>query len=332
MCANAGTRVPSSWVIILLNQMPEIDELLATDHANVPETKKLLAVFHPELQQALNLGATMYTALARAIANTERDSADVKAFNEAARALGAKNRRELDAILEQKAKSKAERKLRAALKEAEDRREARRVRTIVLLMMFRAYMWAVTDALRMRLTPAIGYGRQLAEGYSLLALMQRSPAVAKRWLRILKDEQGERFYKRHQSELIDELVKADLLGAYERGSGAALHVRFAGAASGLRFSSSRDGSLARDEIKLVFQELQQGREVYFLTHLLGLLRTQERVFTHLGAVLPEVNDPIWLEQRVPMFRKLVDELFATLRKHVEQAGLTKPTATSASAP
>ena len=76
----------------------------------------------------------------------------------------------------------------------------------------------------------------------------------------------------------------------------------------------------------MFQELQQGKEVYFLTHLLGLLRTQERVFTHLGAVLPEVNDPIWLEQRVPMFRKLVDELFATLRKHVEQAGLKKPTA------
>ena len=315
MCASAGTRVPSSWVIILLNQMPEIDELLATDHANVPETKKLLAAFHPELQRALNLGATMYTAVARAIASTDRDSADVKAFNEAARALGAKDRKELDAILAQKAKSKAERKLRVALKEPEDRREARRVRTIIL-----------------RLTPAIGYGRQLAEGYSLLALMQRSPAVAKRWLRILKDEQGERFYKRHQSELIDELVKADLLGAYEHGSGAALHVRFAGAASGLRFSSSRDGSLARDEIKLVFQELQLGKEVYFLTHLLGLLRTQERMFTHLGAVLPEVDDPIWLEQRVPMFRKLVDELFATLRKWVEQAGLTKVITTNAAAP
>jgi len=96
---------------MLLNQMPEIDELLAIDHANVPETKKLLAAFHPELQGALNLGATLYTALARAIANSERDSADVKAFNEAARALGAKNRTELDAILAQKAKSKAERKL-----------------------------------------------------------------------------------------------------------------------------------------------------------------------------------------------------------------------------
>jgi hypothetical protein len=304
---------------MLINQMPEIDELLATDHANVPETKKLLAAFHPELQRALNLGASIYSALARAIPDSDRESTDVRAYREAARALGAKDREELDHILGKKAKTKAERKLRVALKAAEDRRKARRARIIVLLMMYRAYMWAVTDVLRMRMTPAIGYGRQLAEGFALLALMHRSPGAATRWLRILTNEHGERFYKRHQGELKHEMRHADLLGTYERGSGAALHVRFAAAARGLHISSSHDDSRVIDEIKLVFQEVQKGNEGHFIDGILGLLRTQERVFTHLGSVLPEVEDPLPLKKLAPEFRKLVDALVETLRRHVTQA-------------
>ena len=74
-------------------------------------------------------------------------------------------------------------------------------------------------------------------------------------------------------------------------------------------SSSRTGSRARDEIKLVFQEIERGKEAQFIVQVLGILRTQEQVFSHLGAIMPEISDPIWLDQRVPAFRGLVDELF-----------------------
>src|SRR5262249_1928680 len=87
---------------------------------------------------------------------------------------------------------------------------------------------------------------------------------------------------------------------------------------GLRVSSSCDGSRVNDQVKLVFQELQRGNEAHFISGILGLLRTQERVFTNLGQVLPEVEDPVWLDQRVPAFRKLVDELVEALRRHVKQ--------------
>ena len=93
-------------------------------------------------------------------------------------------------------------------------------------------MWGASDILRVRLSPAIGYGRQRAEGFALLSLMNANPGIGRRWLRIMSDKEGERFYKKYQGKLVDEMVKAGLLGAYERGSGAALHVRFAGARAG----------------------------------------------------------------------------------------------------
>ena len=80
--------------VILLNQMPDVDGLLDTDNANVPETKKLLAAFHPGLPEAINMPASLYTTLARVLAGSEEDSRDVRAYNEAARSLGAKKRAE----------------------------------------------------------------------------------------------------------------------------------------------------------------------------------------------------------------------------------------------
>src|SRR5206468_5593601 len=102
----------------LVNQMPAVDELLDTDHANVPETQKLLAAFHPRLPEAINMPAVLYTTLARVLADSDEESRDVKAFNAIALSLGARNRAELDAILARTRKTKRERQLVAKLHQA----------------------------------------------------------------------------------------------------------------------------------------------------------------------------------------------------------------------
>lgn len=54
---------------------------------------------------------------------------------------------------------------------------ARQARRILLLLLQRHFMWAATDLLRMRLTPAFGYCRQEAEAIAFLCLFEIAPIL-----------------------------------------------------------------------------------------------------------------------------------------------------------
>jgi len=161
----------------------------------------------------------------------------------------------------------------------------------------------------MRITPAIGYQRLQAEGFGLLCVMRDDPAVALEWRGIVNDEEGRRFFKKYQAKVMQEIEKAELMYAYEQGSGVALHLRFAGAVHGLKFDSHREGSRMTMQTELGCQELRREAPHNFILQVLGVLQTQVRILARLTNAYPGPVDPIWTEQRVPRLQATMAELW-----------------------
>lgn len=253
----------------------DIDELLRADAVNVEQTKRLFDVFDPALFEAFNRATRMFDWFAALLGNHAADVDDMREIKRCGQTLGARNGAELRAILTRPTQDVARSKLLGRIERANDRMLGRRLRGLVLTMIDRAYHWGVTDLLRMRLTPAIGYQRIEAEAFALICRMRDHPHIARKWKDIVSDDDGVNFYKKNQGALRVEMTGAKLDFAYDSASGIALHVRFAGAAYGFRQQSREEGETFVHEMKLLCQELDPKEPQYFLAQTLGFLRTQD---------------------------------------------------------
>src|SRR5882724_10833380 len=141
----------------------EIDDLHAADAANIEQTKRLLDEFDPRFLGAFDRATRMFTWFAALVGHHSSDSGAVQEINRCGQALGARNGAELEEMRRRPTNDRERSKLLDRIQQADDRILSRRIRGIVLGMIDRAYHWAVSDLLRMRLTPAIGYQRIEAE-------------------------------------------------------------------------------------------------------------------------------------------------------------------------
>jgi hypothetical protein len=198
----------------------------------------------------------------------------------------------------------ARRKLLDRIERADDRRLGRRLRGLVFNMIDRAYHWGVTDLLRMRLTPAIGYQRMETGAFALICRMRDHPHIARKWMEIASDDDGVAFYKKNQGALRTEKTRAKLDFAYDSASGVALHVRYAGAAYGFRPEAREEGEAFVDEIKLLCQRVGPEGAPLLPRADPRLLRTQDRIFAALPSAFPEVRDDTWGES-VAEFTRIV---------------------------
>lgn len=283
--------------------MSELDELMQADAANILNSRKALVDFDPELPSALDTIAAMFNTFKRCMVGALDDSADLATLDGCSKELGIDG----DALVSQ---IQSQARGTSALDRARTawfRLLARRARGIVFLLLQRQFMWAASDLLRMRLTPAIGYGRQEAESLALLFLMRDDPTIGRRWLKLATDSDGKTFYREFQGRILEVIERLDLSGAYEAGSGTSLHVRFASAVRGL--------SLHRrpNEVWLGYQEVRQDDPCSYFLEVLSFLRTQERVLRGLGPAFPEVSDLIWPE-RVQLFGRTIDRHWERLEK------------------
>jgi len=288
--------------------MSEIDELMQADAENVSHSRRILAGFDPELSTILDTAAGMFTTFGRCIEGGEAESTDLSTFQQCSKDLGVEPEKLIELVESKTCNNPIIDRARSAWFKL----YSRRVRGIIFLLLQRQYMWAVTDLLRMRLTPALGYGRLEAESLALLIIMRGDENVGNSWMELVSDTEGKAFYKKYQGEIIQVLRRYNLDGAYERGSGASLHVRIASAVRNLVWKDKT----GKSQIWLGYQELKPNngfnRFNYFL-EVLSFLRTQERVFRALGDAFPEVSDPIWFE-RVRIFAQTVDSLWQKLER------------------
>jgi hypothetical protein len=137
--------------------------------------------------------------------------------------------------------------------------------------------------------------------------MRDDASLANEWLHIKSDCEGVSFYRKHQGRILQELQRYVLRGAYEKGSGAALHVRFASAARGLAPDHKPN------EIWLSYQEINKDRLFDYYLEVLYFLRIQERILRALTDAFPGVSDPFWIE-RVRIFGRTVDSLWQHLER------------------
>ena len=149
----------------------------------------------------------------------------------------------------------------------------------------RDFLFGMTDLLRLRETPAIGYVRLQCETAALIGLMHREPAIAPEWMAASTPAAGRTFFKKRGDQIRDEVKALGFDDFYDEGSNTALHSRIGGVARGYLI-----GAKTREpgEVRLCYQELDSPAVMVFaLLRFLGfhvrLLRLVERLYPELDA-------------------------------------------------
>ena len=181
------------------------------------------------------------------------------------------------------------------------------------------YATAVADLLRMRLTVPLGYVRLQCESIALLKLMSENSSIAQQWVNIQTDKDGRDFFKKHQKRVMAILETYNLSEAYNQTSGSALHSRFIGLARGYKSTRHEDGLRVVEQHRINVQEFDPNKPHHFMIIVIfTVLRVQALIFASLRDVIPEINDPLLLETRIPQFIECVNRFLESARKHFAQ--------------
>lgn len=276
--------------------IPKIDELIEADAKNVPACKELLFKFSPDLPEAIDQSATLYDTAAR-VWGLHVSEVHWNEISEVRAQLGAD-----DSVTDLELATR-EPEMAAAV----DRFFSREIRGFLLL---RLAMWnslAMAEILRFRVTPAFNYHRLQAESIAWMKLMVQNPGIAREW-RDLKPEEGLKFHNKHIAPIKEAVREIGLQYAYDNASGIAGHSRMAGLALAMDMHEATTETKLSMNFHVRAQEFEEENPGLFLAQVLFALRTQERILTALPVVVPEIDDPIFIDQRVPTFRKQIDAL------------------------
>jgi hypothetical protein len=172
-------------------------------------------------------------------------------------------------------------------------------RAYLMVRMARDYLFGLTDLLRLRITPAVGYLRLQAESAGLLKLILEEPPVAQAWLDSLLENQGKAFHDRWHSEIVHRIKDLGLHGAYVDASNRALHSRPWGIARGILLGAHQ-GKPGR--ITLVYQE--ENDPTLLLFAFSQFILFHRHVLEQYHALYPELHQAGFECAELQNFRKL----------------------------
>ena len=69
---------------------------------------------------------------------------------------------------------------------------------------------------------------------------------------------------------------------------------------------------------MLAQEFDGENPDHFMVQVFHALHIQARIFASLKDAVPEINDPLLLETRIPQFIERVDRLFRRFGEHFKQ--------------
>jgi hypothetical protein len=266
-----------------MSQMPDIDGLLSADEINVRQMQKLFENYQG-LPELLNMASVLYSTCCRVFGQT---------LSQEMRGLPH------DTAVKQKVLAKLQRSLLLA-------------RIGVL------YTMSVTDLLRMRLTGPLGYVRLQCESFALIKLMFEEPSIAQEWMAIETDKDGKAFFNKYQKRVKTILSAYNLSDTYDQTSGTASHSRFIGLARGFKHEHLNDGHRVTDRHIILAQEFNSNKPDSFMLYVFKVLQVQAQIFAFLSDAVPEINDPLLLETRIPQFVAQEEHLFGRFREHFAQ--------------
>lgn len=272
-----------------MSEMPEIDSLLEADEKNVREMQKVFAGYQG-LPELLNEAAVLYKTCSRAFGQAL--SQEVSGLP---RDLPLDNR---SIVAEFVAKSH---------------------RGLLFTRIGVLYATAVTDLLRMRLTAPLGYMRLQCESIALLKLMSEDCSIVHQWVNIQTDKDGTAFYHKYQNRVREVLKTYDLLNTYNQTSGSALHSRFIGVAQGFKSARFEDGLRIIQALRINVQEFDpENPHRFMLRVIFTVLRVQALILANLKDIMPEINDKLLLETRIPQFIERVNRFLEIAHTHFAQ--------------
>jgi hypothetical protein len=69
---------------------------------------------------------------------------------------------------------------------------------------------------------------------------------------------------------------------------------------------------------MLAQEFDEKEPDYFMVQVFHVLHIQARIFSSLKDAVPEINDPLLLETRIPQFIQRADRLFRRFGEHLKK--------------
>lgn len=274
--------------------MSEIQQLLKADADNVKNCVQLFQNFSPELSQALEDGALFYSILFRVLSKKLTDDDD---------------QHNIDAADNKKNHEKGD--------FAKSRIWSRRARATLLLTAYRGYMWAATDIYRTRITSSMNHLRQQIEAAFYMNLILNNPSVGKEWF-YAGNKEGKKFYRKYNSKLKEFLDKYKLANTYNRISGTASHTRLTSLIYGLEINSTAKEGRYIDTYTVKMQEVSQDKPEQFILSILAFLTDQIKIFDVLLSSLPEFDDSLLRETRLPLLKSKISRLFSLFNKKFPQ--------------
>lgn len=305
--------------------IPEIDRLLDADSDNTQVVKDVLYDYNPDILNIINQICTIYETACRSFSQGIGDH--FYDLNEKLKEFEVSSDRELEEKLNQLNIRGDDHAANEALDVLYQHYSCEN-RGVLLNLLGVHYATAIADFLRMRVTAPFAYLRLQCESLALMKLMRDTPELANQWRKLDGDEDGVKFYKKHQRKIKSTLESFDLKFTYEHTSGTAMHVRFAGIARGLRLSTTRDVDRITHEIRVSAQEFKSAKPGYFIVNVIFFLHAQGRILLHIPVACPEITDEILIETRIPKLLQSVDnqhalfsKKFAHLAERFRQIGL-----------
>ena len=144
-----------------------------------------------------------------------------------------------------------------------------------------------------------------------MSIMFKIPSVARDWTAIQDDELGRKFHRDHGQEIAKFRDRHSLEFHWNIASGTSHHPRFQSIVSGFSQSFEDRERETVHELRLNFQELDPSRFQNVIMMTLSFLRAQERILYSLRDGLPEADDPILLDVRLPKFKDETDRLWSS---------------------
>jgi hypothetical protein len=154
-------------------------------------------------------------------------------------------------------------------------------RTYLVLRLRRDFLLGLSDLMKFRLIPALGYLRIQSESTAILALMVVDPGMSTDWL---NPHSGGKFYKRYHSKVVEKMKSLAIYEFYDQGSEMALHSRVHGVIPGLLID---EDATSRGDAVLTYQEFAGPLD--FLVWFGIYLRAHQRLLSGIEEGLPEID-------------------------------------------
>ncbi len=159
-------------------------------------------------------------------------------------------------------------------------------RCYLTLRLRRDFLFGMSDVLKNRVISGLGYLRLQCESLAFIRLITADNEMGSKWLGAHSGEEGQAFFKRFNSQVVEEIRRLDFYFYYDFTSANALHSRIGGVAYGVLAGGAQKQPGDRS-ISFVYQDMHNP-VVYYLWFA-TYLRFHERLLSALARSQPELK-------------------------------------------